>query len=118
MVYGDGYANGGRATEASVFGEAGPEWAIPERHDDRTAALLDAARRASGFTWGEIISRFGGLNANPNNSPVVLNYSPVINANDTNGVAGALAADKENLLKMIRRAMSESKYRDSVEAFA
>ena len=114
----DGFALGGRATEASIFGEAGPEWAIPEAHTERTAQLLDAARRASGFTWGDIISRFGGLNANPQNSPVVLNYSPVINAGDARGVAGALAQDKDKLVKMIRQALDESKYRDSVEVFA
>ena len=114
----DEYALGGRATTASIFGEAGPEWAIPEAHTERTAQLLDAARRASGFTWGDIIGRFGGLNANPSNSPVVLNYSPVIHAGDARGVAGALAADKEKLVKMIRQALDESKYRDSVEVFA
>lgn len=44
-----GYALGGRADSPSIFGEAGPEWAIPERHDGRTAALLKAAAQASGF---------------------------------------------------------------------
>ena len=34
------YAEGGRADEASIFGEAGPEWAIPEEHSARTASLL------------------------------------------------------------------------------
>ena len=43
------YALGGRADSPSIFGEAGPEWAIPERHDGRTAALLKAAAQASGF---------------------------------------------------------------------
>ena len=114
----EGYATGGRATEASIFGEAGAEWAIPEEHSARTAALLDAARRASGFTWGELLSRYGGLNANANNTPVVLNYSPVINAGDANGVAGALAADKDRLLRMVRQAMNEARYRESVEVFA
>lgn len=102
----------------SVFGEAGPEWAIPEEHSDRTAALLDAARKASGFTYGDLISRYGGLNANPQNSPVVLNYSPVINANDTSGVAGALQQDKDKLVKLIKTAIEESRFRQSVEAFA
>ena len=114
----DNNAYGGRATEASIFGEAGAEWAIPEAHTERTASLLNAAREASGFTWGDLIARFGGLGANPGNSPVVLNYSPVINAGDTGGIAGILAADKERVLKMIRRALEESRYRESVEAFA
>lgn len=114
----DDNAYGGRATEAAIFGEAGPEWAIPEAHTERTAELLNAAREASGFTWGDLISRFGGLNANPGNSPVVLNYSPVITAGDANGVAGVLAADKDRVLKMIKRALEDAKYRDSVEAYA
>lgn len=114
----EGFATGGRATEASIFGEAGPEWAIPEAHTERTAELLNAARQASGFTWGDLITRFGGLNANAQNSPVVLNYSPVITTSDANGVAGILAADKERVLRMIRQALEESRYRDSVEAYA
>lgn len=112
------FAEGGRADTPSVFGEAGPEWAIPEEHSDRTAALLDAARKASGFTYGDLISRYGGLNANPQNIPVVLNYSPVINANDTSGVAGALQQDKDKLVKLIKTAIEESRFRQSVEAFA
>ena len=111
------FAEGGRADTPSVFGEAGPEWAIPEEHSDRTAALLDAARKASGFTYGDLVSRYGGLNANPQNSPVVLNYSPVINANDTSGVAGALQQDKDKLVKLIKTAIEESRFRQSVEAF-
>ena len=57
----EGFAEGGRATTASIFGEAGAEWAIPEAHTNRTADLLNAARAASGFTWGDLISRYGGL---------------------------------------------------------
>lgn len=41
------FAEGGRATEASIFGEAGPEWAIPEEHTDRVASLFNAAREAA-----------------------------------------------------------------------
>lgn len=115
---GEGFAEGGRATVPSIFGEAGAEWAIPEQHSERTARLLDAARRASGFTWGDLIARFGGLNANPGNSPVVLNYSPVINAADSRGVAGVLAQDKNRLVKMIQEALEEAKYRESVEVYA
>lgn len=112
------YAEGGRATEASVFGEAGPEWAIPEKHDDRTAELLNAAREASGFTWGDLIDRNGGLNSRPGGNSVVVHYSPVINAGDANGVASVLSADKDRLIRMLKDAMDEMKYRDSVEVFA
>ena len=49
------HANGGRTTQAAIFGEAGPEWAIPEEHSARTASLIDAVRRASGFSWAELV---------------------------------------------------------------
>lgn len=112
------YAEGGRATSASIFGEAGPEWAIPEAHTERTAELLNAAREASGFTWGDLISRYGGLNANPSNQTVTVNYSPTINAQDSSGVADALAADKARLIKMVQNALAEQRLRDEVEVYA
>jgi hypothetical protein len=93
------FASGGRATEASIFGEAGPEWAIPEKHTQRTAELLDAARAASGFTWPELLARNGGMNANPNNTPTTLVYSPTIYAQNAEGVEEKLIADKARLEK-------------------
>ena len=108
------FASGGRATEASVFGEAGPEWAIPEEHSQRTAELLDAARAASGFTWPEIISRYGGLNANPNNTPSTLVYSPTIYAQDAEGVEDKLIEDKARMDKWYR----EKKMMDKMEVYA
>ena len=94
---GHGFASGGRATTASIFGEAGPEWAIPEAHTERTAALLNAAREASGFTWPDLLSRFGGLNGNASHTPTNVVYSPIINANDVTGVRQALSDDKRRL---------------------
>ena len=108
------YAEGGRATVASIFGEGGPEWAIPEEHTDRTAELLNAARAASGFTWPELLARFGGLNANPNNTPTTLVYSPTIHAQNADGVARVLAADKDRL----ERWWEERKIHDAVEVYA
>ena len=107
------YAEGGRATEASIFGEAGPEWAIPEEHTDRVAALLNSARQAAGFTWGELIGRNGGLNAG-REQPVQIVYSPVIYANDATGVENTLKEDKLRL----ERWMEERRMRDEVEVFA
>lgn len=94
-----GYAEGGRATVASIFGEAGPEWAIPEEHSERTAELLNAAREASGFTWPDILSRFGGMNSDPGNRPATIVYSPTINAQDATGVEQVLLEDKRRLEK-------------------
>lgn len=108
------FAAGGRATEASTFGEAGPEWAIPEEHSQRTAELLDAARAASGFTWPEIISRYGGMNANPNNVPATLVYSPTIYAQDADGVEDKLIEDKARMEKWYR----EKKMMDEMEVYA
>lgn len=118
FIVGHTYAEGGRATEPSIFGEAGAEWAIPEAHTDRTAELLNAARQASGFTWSDLISRFGGLNANPNHQSVVVNYSPTINATNADGVAGVLQKDKARLLKMVRDMLTDLSIRDDVEAYA
>lgn len=108
------FAEGGRATSASIFGEAGPEWAIPEEHSERTAALLNAAREASGFTWPDILARFGGLNANPSNEPTTIIYSPTINAADATGVERVLQEDKKRLDKWYE----EKKMRDQVEVYS
>ena len=107
------YAEGGRATEASIFGEAGPEWAIPEEHTDRVAALLNSARQAAGFTWGELIGRNGGLNAG-GHEPVSIVYAPVIYANDATGVEEKLKEDKLRLENWLE----ERRMRDEVEVFA
>lgn len=89
------FAGGGRTTEASIFGEGNTaEWAIPEAHTQRTASLLDAARRASGFTWGEIAGESG--------TPMQLIYSPTIVAHDANGVEMKLKEDKDRLEKWWR----------------
>lgn len=109
-----GFAFGGRATTASIFGEAGPEWAIPEEHSERTASLLDAARAASGFSWAELIARNGGLNANSGGMPATVIYSPTIHAADATGVEQALIRDKERL----NRWYEEKLMRDKVEVYA
>ena len=112
------YAEGGRAVTASIFGEDGPEWAIPEAHTERTAELLNAAREASGFSWGDLLGRFGGLNANPNRENVVVHYSPTINATDARGVADVLAADKARLIKLVKDMLADQRLRDEVEVYA
>jgi len=116
------FASGGRATEASTFGEAGPEWAIPEQHSERTAQLLNAAREASGFTWGEIMGRFGGLNADANHINVNMTYAPTINAANADGVSDVLTADKSRVERIVReavqRALEEGKLHDELEVYA
>ncbi|MDD3881887.1 MAG: phage tail tape measure protein [Eubacteriales bacterium] len=110
------FAEGGRTDEPAIFGEVPglAEWAIPEEHSDRTAELLDAARAASGFTWPELISRNGGLNANPNQTPTQIVYSPTIYATDAQGVEEKLKEDKERLDKW----WSEKRLHDEVEVYS
>lgn len=107
------FAEGGRATSASIFGEAGPEWAIPEEHSQRTAELLNAARAASGFTWADLLSRFGGLNASAGTIPTTIVYSPVIHAQDARGVEAALWADHARFEKW----WEEKELRDAMEVY-
>lgn len=110
-----GFAEGGRSEEPAIFGEDGPEWAIPEEHSSRTAQLLDAARRGSGFTWKEILERNGGLNANPQSGGSrTLVYSPTIYARDADGVEARLLEDKARLEKWWR----ERALREEVEVYA
>lgn len=103
----NGYADGGRADTASIFGEAGPEWAIPEKHTARTASLLEAAAKASGF--GSLGLTAGGSSS----GPATIIYSPVINAQDARGVDGALREDKKRLEKW----WNERAARAEAEAF-
>lgn len=108
------YADGGRADSASIFGEDGPEWAIPEEHTARTAALLDAARRGSGFTWPELLSRNGGLNADGGYQRAQIIYSPTIIANDASDVEQKLIEDKARLDAWWR----EKRLRDEATQYA
>ena len=92
------YAEGGRATQASIFGEAGAEWAIPEEHTANTASLIWQAAQASGFSWGEIAQANGGSGAGGN----TLVYSPTIVAADATGVEEKLREDKDRLEQWLR----------------
>ena len=106
------YATGGRATSASIFAEAGPEWAIPEEHSQRTAELLASAARASGFTAKEIAERTGGLNGNTTVAPQFI-FAPTIHANDGPGVKAALdkgKAEMEAWWEELQRRMERVSY--------
>lgn len=117
-----GFAEGGRTDVPSLFGEAGPEWAIPEAHTQRTADLLRAAATASGFTWGELLATNGGLNAGGGISVNIQSYAPVINANDATGVADELAKDKTRLGGIVRKAVQSAienmNLHNSIEVYA
>lgn len=108
------YANGGRATAPSIFGDDGAEWAIPEEHTERTAGLLNAARAASGWSWYDLLSRFGGLNADAAHVPTTLVYSPTIHAENAEGMDRVLRADKRRMEKWMR----EQRMRNAAEVYA
>lgn len=108
------HAEGGRSDVPALFGEAGAEWAIPERHTERTANLLASAAKASGFTWGELISRTGGLNAGDGSRSETFIYSPTIYASDASGVSGALQNSKADFEKWWR----ERNARERAEVYA
>nr|WP_274528371.1 phage tail tape measure protein [Paenibacillus piscarius] len=63
----EGYAEGGIATRPSIFGEAGPEIAIPLNNKPRSRSLLDMANDLMGYTSTE-----------NNQGNVVVHYSPSI----------------------------------------
>ena len=108
------YAAGGRATEASIFGEAGPEWAIPEQHTERTAELLNAAREASGFTWPELLESVSETSTSKESQSTTIVYSPTINAQNADGVEQALRDDKARF----ERWFEDKKMRDAAEVYA
>ena len=116
------FAEGGRADEPSIFGEAGAEWAIPEEHSQRTADLLRAAANASGFTWGELLATNGGLNAGGGISVNIHSYAPTINATDASGVADELRKDKERLGSIVKKAVQSAienmNLHNSIEVYA
>ena len=118
------FAEGGRATEPSIFGEVPgqAEWAIPEAHTERTAELLKAAAAASGFTWGELLATNGGLNAGGGISVNIHSYAPVITANDASGVAEELAKDKARLgavvKKAVQAALENMNLHNAIEVYA
>jgi len=108
------YAEGGRADEPSLFGEAGPEWAIPEAHNRRTADLLNAARKASGFSWGELMARAGAASTVNVGGSTQITYSPTIIAQDADGVENKLREDK----RRFQRWFDDYTRREALEVYA
>lgn len=82
------FAKGGIATRPSIFGEAGPEIAIPLNNTERSHGLLRMANKM-----------LGGVS--PNNSNVNINYTVNITGNaNPKEIQNTLANDKAQLLKM------------------
>lgn len=107
----DLFAEGGRATEASIFGEAGAEWAIPEEHTANTASLIWQAAQASGFTWDDIGAANGQSGSGGGNTLV---YAPTIIAADATGVEQKLRESKEDL----ERWLKERELKDKIAVYS
>ncbi|MCL6456714.1 MAG: hypothetical protein K6T85_01785, partial [Gorillibacterium sp.] len=76
------FAEGGFANRPSIFGEAGPEAAIPLRRTPRSLSLLNQTANALGV---------GGANEGSGGSPTFV-FSPTISGGDTGGIAIAVRA--------------------------
>ena len=139
-------ADGGRATEPAIYGEAGPEWFIPERHDANTAKLIAAAAHASGFSLAELAARSGarlfaeggvfgnssiadsaalawgsldyGGSGSGDNTTFDVHYNPVIHAENADGVDQALRADKKRMKQLLQELMEERELYRSVVSYA
>ncbi len=110
-----GFADGGRTDIASIFGEAGAEWAIPEEHTDRTADLLLSAASASGFTFGELIRRSGGLTADPGHTPSAPVFNPQIYVN---GSAESVAEALQNAFEGFKEWYEDTRRDEERRAYA
>lgn len=115
-----GFAEGGRTEVPSLFGEAGPEWAIPEEHTENTKTLLAQAAKASGFSLLEIAgvtreeSGASSSGSGGEGSSTTIVYSPTINASNVDGVEKALGDDKKSFI----RYMKEKLMFDKMEVYA
>lgn len=113
-------AEGGRADSPAIFGEAGPEWAIPEEHTENTRKLLAKATEAAGFSLldlagGSKSSGSSSLSASDDEgSSMTIVYSPTINASNVDGVEKALGDDKKAFVKY----MKEKLMFDKMEVYA
>ena len=100
------FAEGGRAEQPSIFGEAGPEWAIPEEHTEHTRQLLAKAAEASGFSLLELAGSSSSdktsSSGSDGGSSTTIVYSPTINAANVEGVERALGDDKKAFLKYMK----------------
>lgn len=141
-----GMAKGGRETQPTLFAEAGiPEWYIPEEHTDNTADLILAAAYNSGFDLADLAERAGarlfadggtdgtgtldwgtmpetssggsGSGDSAGGGGVMVQYSPVIHADNAEGVERALMEDKRRLKKMMEEWWEQKQLYESMVAY-
>lgn len=98
----EGYADGGIANKPSIFGEAGPEIAIPLNNKPRSQGLLDAANQLMGR--GQPSSGGGDI---------IVQFSPKINvtgggSNVKEQVTQAVTLSLPQLKKMLQQLQREN----------
>ena len=72
---------------------------------------MNAARTASGFSWGDLISRTSGSGSSGGTTQMV--YAPTIYATDARDVEQKLMDDKARMEKW----WEEKRLRDEIEAY-
>lgn len=85
-----GYAEGGLAMRPSIFGERGPEFAIPAKNSPRARMLAAQAARATGLGSG-----------------VQVTYAPVIQGGNTAEIAALLEEDKPRFGDVLTSVLSD-----------
>lgn len=130
-------ARGGRETRPAIFAEAGiPEWFIPEEHSENSLGLVAGALTGSGFSLVDL-ARFMGADffadggttgsgtldwgdvadSGSSGTSFQVQYSPVIHADNADGVAQVLKEDKKRIKKILRELMDEKELYESVVAY-
>ena len=96
------HALGGYSDQPAIFGEAGGEWAIPERKTERTRALLRQAAAGSGFTPNEVYPE-----KRVEKTAMNFTFAPTIYAGDAGGVKAALEVEHSEMMSLIEEWWNE-----------
>ena len=96
------HALGGYSDQPAIFGEAGGEWAIPERKTERTRALLRQAAAGSGFTPNEVYPE-----KRVEKTAMNFTFAPTIYAGDAGGVKAALEGEHSEMMSLIEEWWNE-----------
>ena len=91
-----GHALGGYADEPSIFGEAGGEWAIPEKKTERSRILLRRAAAGSGFTPEEIYPE-----KREEKTAMTFTFAPTIYAGNADGVKETLENERTEMMGLM-----------------
>lgn len=90
------YASGGFSDVPAIFGEAGGEWAIPERKTERSRVLLRQAAAGSGFAPEEIYPE-----KRVEKTAMNFTFAPTIYARDADGVKETLESERTEMMGLM-----------------